>query len=70
MKFHENQGSFELKLIIWAALNSIRGIKIWNFDFKTLYSLIIVNQAPPQIDETEIGKKLIPKPISRHNQSA
>ena len=35
LKFHENQGNFELKLKLWAAINSTRGIKIWNLYLKT-----------------------------------
>ena len=65
MEFHENQASFELKLSIRAAIKSIMGIKILNLDFKTLSSPILVNQTPTQTDETEVGRKLIPKPISR-----
>ena len=34
LKFLENQGNFELKLNIWAAINSMSGIKICNLDFK------------------------------------
>ena len=35
MKFLENQGSFELKLSFWDAINSIIGIKICILYFKT-----------------------------------
>ena len=65
MKFHENQGNFEQKFSIGAEIKSIRGIKNFNLDLKTLYSPILVNMAPSQTDGTEIGQKLILKPISR-----
>jgi len=33
-KIFKNQGNFELKLSYWATINSIRGIKFWNFVLK------------------------------------
>ena len=32
LKFHENQGKFELKLFLWDVINSIRDIKIFILD--------------------------------------
>ena len=55
MKFHKNRGSFELKLNIWDDINSIRGIKFWNLDFKIWFSPSLVILTPSQTDETEIG---------------
>jgi len=42
MKFYENRGSFVLKLSFWVVINSISGIKIFNLDFKTWSSPILV----------------------------
>ena len=64
MKFYENRGKFELKLNIGDAINSIRGVKNWIIDLKTRSSPSLANQAPSQIDGTEIGWNLVPKPIS------
>ena len=65
MKFHENGGNFVLKLNIQDDINSLIGIQFFILDLKTLSSTILMNLAPPQTDETEIGRKLILKPISR-----
>ena len=43
MKFHENRGSFKLKLNIRDPINSIMGVKICILDFITLYSHILVS---------------------------
>ena len=69
LKFFENRGNFELKLSFWATINSIRGIKFFNFYFKIWFSPSLTSLTPSQTDGTEIGKKLIPEPTSYQSHS-
>ena len=61
MKFHENRGSFKMKLIIRVVINSIIGIKIFNLYFKTWSCSNFLNLEPLQTNETVIRKKTHPK---------
>lgn len=70
LKFYENQGKFILKLFLWAAINSIRGIKICIFYFSFSFSPSPMNLLPSQTDRTKIGQKLFPKSTCYENHSA
>ena len=68
LKFHENQGKFELKLFLWDAINYIRGIKNCILYLEFLFSPSPTNLQPSQTDGTENGRKLFLESTSYENQ--